>query len=105
MVAGNLLVDISDGHGFFSGTLEDLSKQGLKIDDVPKKLDEKAKQLSLVVSGKGKHFKMNAQLRWALGKTFSKEVGLEIIQAPPGWEEFVMDFKPEDNNMSDIRFL
>jgi len=94
MVVGNLQVDISDGRGFFSGTVEDLSRFGLKLDDIPKRLDETARHLSVVVSGEGKNFKMYARPRWALGKSFSKQVGLEITSAPWGWTEFVMTFEP-----------
>ncbi len=94
MLVGNLHVDISDGQGFFSGTVEDLSRFGLKLDDVPKKLDEKAKHFSVIVSGDGQHFKMSAKPRWAQGKSFSKKVGLEIVNAPWSWTEFVMKFEP-----------
>ncbi len=94
MAVNNLYVDISDGQGFFSGTVEDLSLYGLKLDDVPKKLDEKASNLALIVSGEGKHFKMRARSRWADRKTFSKKVGLEIVNASSGWAEFVMQFEP-----------
>jgi len=94
MTVSNLNVDISDGHGFFSGTVEDLSRIGLQLADIPKKLDEKAKTLSIVVSGKGQHFKMRAKPRWAQGTSFSKKVGLEIVNASWGWTEFVMKFEP-----------
>ena len=99
MVVGNLYVDIGDGQGFFSGTVEDLSRFGLKLDDVPKRLDVKAKNLSVIVSGQGQHFKMRARPRWAQGKSFSKKVGLEIVNAPWGWTEFVMQFEPALNDV------
>jgi len=94
MAVANLHVDISDGQGFFSGTVEDFSRFGMKLDNVPKRLDEKAGNLALVVSGEGKHFKMKARPRWARRKSFSKKVGLEIVNAPWGWAEFVMQFEP-----------
>ncbi len=94
MAVGNLYVDISDGQGFFSGTVKDLSRFGLKLDDVPKKLDEKANYFSVVVSGDGQHFKMRARPRWAHKKSLNKKLGLEIVDAPWGWTEFVMKFEP-----------
>ncbi len=93
-VVGNLQVDISDGQGFFSGTVEDLSRFGLKLNDVHKKLNDRAKNFSLIVSGQGKHFKMSAKPKWTLGQSFSKKIGLEIVKAPLGWAEFVMKFEP-----------
>lgn len=100
LVVGNLYADISDGQGFFSGTVEDFSRFGLKLADVPKKLDEKAKHFSVIVSGDGQHFKMSAKPRWSHGKSLSKKVGLEIINAPLGWTEFVMKSEPA---LTDVR--
>lgn len=94
MVVGNLHADISDGHGFFSGTVEDLSRFGLRLDDVSIRLNDKSKHFSVIVSGLGKHFKMKARPRWASGKSYSKKVGLEIVNAPLGWTEFVMEHEP-----------
>ena len=94
MLVNSLQVDIYDGQGFFSGTVADLSRFGLKLDDVPKKLDEKAKRFSIIVSGHGQHFKMQARSRWVQRKSLSKKVGLEIINAPWGWTEFVMKLEP-----------
>ena len=99
MAVNNLLVDISDGWRVFSGTVSDVSRFGLKIDDVPKKLDERAKKLSLVVSGNGQNFKMKARPRWANRQTISKMIGIEIVNAPWGWTEFVMDFEPESDDV------
>ncbi len=47
----NFNVDISDGLGFFSGTMSDISRFGMKVDHVAKRLDDNAKQLSIVMSG------------------------------------------------------
>ena len=63
MAVNNLLVDISDGWRVFSGTVSDVSRFGLKISDILKKLNDRAKRLSLVVSGKGHNFKMKARPR------------------------------------------
>ena len=94
MPVDSLQVDIYDGKGFFSGTVADLSRFGLQLDDVPKKLDENAKRFSIIVSGHGQHFKMQASPRWVRKKSLSKKVGLGIINASCGWTEFVMKFEP-----------
>lgn len=95
VVADNLHVDISDGQGFFSGTVQDLSRFGMKLDDIHKRFDTQTKHLMVIVSGSdGKHFKMRAKPRWSQKKIFGKKVGLEIIGAPLGWTEFVMEFEP-----------
>lgn len=94
MAVGNLMVDISDGKGFFSGTVGDLSRSGLKLDDLPNRLDTTTKQLSVVVSGQGKHFKMVARPRWKKNRNISNNIGVEILKAPFGWAEFVRNFEP-----------
>lgn len=88
-----MYVDISDGSGFFAGTVGDLSHLGMKVDNIPKRLDDTTKLLSIVVSGKGKHFKMKARPRWAISQPISKSVGIEIVNTPSGWAEFVMKFE------------
>lgn len=98
MKVNNVVVDISDGRGFFSGTVADMSRSGLKLDDIPKSLSEDNSKLSIVVSGDGKHFKMSAKPRWARRKAISKKVGLEIVKAPLGWAEFVMDHQDDSND-------
>ena len=99
MVVGNLRVDISDGSGFFGGTISDLSRFGLKVDNVPKRLDDNAKQLSIIISGKGQNFKVKARPRWTVRQPVSKSVGIEIVHAPFGWTEFVMNLEPDRDDV------
>ena len=95
----NLNVDISDGMGFFTGTISDISRFGLKVENVPKRLNDSVKQLSIVISGKGQHFKVKARPRWTVRQPISKSVGIEIVQAPFGWTEFVMNFEPAKDDV------
>ena len=99
MKINQMSVDISDGNGFFSGEITDVSRFGLKLDSIPLKLDDRAKHLSIVVSGRGKNFKMKARPRWTQKQTYSKNLGVEILNAPYGWTEFVMDFEPEKKDV------
>ncbi len=94
MAVKNLWADVSDGKGFFSGLVTDLSRFGLRMVDLPGKLDNNSQRLSLVVSGHGQNFKMLVRPRWSRKEVNQKCVGVEIINAPWGWTEFVMDFEP-----------
>ena len=94
MEVDNMMVDISDGKGFFTGTVSDLSRFGLLISNIPKKMDEKAEKLSVVITGQGKHFKMKARSRWVAPQALNKKIGVELLNAPWGWTEFVMNFEP-----------
>lgn len=90
----HLLVDISDGRGFFSGTVGDLSRFGLQLTDVPKKLDKESKSLWVMLSDNGKNFKIKVRPRWANSKAIAQNIGAEIVKAPLGWTEFVMQMEP-----------
>jgi len=58
----NLSVDASDGVGFFQGVISDVSRFGVCLTDLPKKLNGKAKIMTVVVNGQGKNSKMSARL-------------------------------------------
>lgn len=103
ITVNNIWADVSDGKGFFSGEVTDLSRFGLRMTDLPEKLDNSSQRLSIVVSGYGKNFKMLVRPRWSQKELNQKSVGVEIINAPWGWTEFVMDFEsPPPANWSEI---
>ena len=89
----NLWADVSDGKGFFSGMVTDLSRFGLRMAELPAKLDNN-QRLSIVISGHGRNFKMLVKPRWAQKGSMEKSVGVEIMNAPWGWTEFVMQMEP-----------
>lgn len=88
------LVNVSDGQKFFSGYADNLSRSGLRLEDIPKKLDHTARRLSVVLSGEDQSFKMLTRPCWTQEERSSKIIGLEIINAPWGWAEFVMAREP-----------
>jgi hypothetical protein len=94
MGIGNLSVDVSDGVGFFPGVVADVSRIGIGMSDLPKRLDGDVKRMTIVVSVPGEHFKMNVRPRWSTKDGVRKSVGVEIMTAPYGWTEFVMNFEP-----------
>lgn len=94
----NLAVDASDGVGFFHGTILDISRFGLAVSDFPKKLDEKTKKMTVVISGRGKNFKMSVRPRWSKVSGAKKSIGTEILNPPWGWTEFVMDVEPKQED-------
>ena len=99
MAVDGLTVDLSDGKGFFNGTVGDLSRFGLLLENVPKRLDEMAPVYSVIVSGRGANFKMTARPRWFIRQSIRKKVGIEILKAPWGWTEFVMQFEPKPDDV------
>jgi hypothetical protein len=93
MTINNLWADVSDGKGFYSGMVTDLSRFGLRLTDLPLRCDT-SQRLSIVVSGQGKNFKMLARPCWTKKDSTQKIVGVEIMNASWGWTEFVMSHEP-----------
>ncbi len=87
-------IDVSDGIGSFPGVVRDVSRFGIGITDLPKRLDTSGKRITIVVMGQGGHFKMRVHPIWSVPDGLRKNVGVEISNAPWGWTEFVMGFEP-----------
>ncbi len=89
-------VDVSDGVGFFSGTVTDISRVGLLLDDISRRFNDQVNNLSIVVSTKGRNFKMLATSKWVDEENYTKRVGIKILNAPWDWTEFVMECEPPE---------
>lgn len=94
----NLFVDASDGVGFFHGVISDASRFGVCVTDLQKKMDGNVKRMTVIVSGQGRHFKMNVRPKWSTYDGISKSIGAEILNAPWGWTEFIMKFEPKEED-------
>ncbi len=92
----DITVDVSDGIGFCSGTASDISKFGLCLTNMAKKLGKDAENLTVVISGKKRVFKMKVKPKWIEEEGLSKKIGAEIENAPWEWTEFVMDLDEEE---------
>ena len=92
----NLSVDVSDGAGFFQGMVSDISRFGMCLTDLPKRVNGDAEKITIVVSRRGIHFRMNVRPRWYTHTDGGarKSFGAEILAAPLGWTEFVMNYEP-----------
>jgi len=98
----DLTVDVSDGVGFCTGSASDISKFGLCLVNMAKKLGKDADQLTVVISGKDRVFKMKVKPRWREDVGMGKKIGAEIEKAPWEWTEFVLDLDDEDGDDEDV---
>ena len=94
-----ICADVSDGVGFFPGMISDVSRSGLCMAELPKRLNDKTRKWIVVVSGPGINFKMAVRPKWATETGLQKMVGVEILNTPWAWTEFVSRFEsePEDD--------
>ena len=98
MIITHIEADISDGKGFFTGIVTDISRFGLSITDIPKRLDQSADIYSVILDGPGTHFKLLARPVWEEDDGVSKTIGAQIENSPWTWTEYVMRQEPEDEN-------
>jgi hypothetical protein len=90
----HLSADVSDGVGLFQGMVSDLSRSGIRITDLPKRLNGNVRKMTIVVSDEKNHFKMAISPRWYSEEGWRKSIGAEIINIPWEWTNFVMSFEP-----------
>lgn len=94
-----MVADISDGRGFFTGTVHDISRFGMALDDISMKIDSHARHLTVIVEGQNGHFKLKITPRWETVAGRQKIIGGQIEQCPFSWTEFVMRFEPEKDDV------
>lgn len=95
MAMSSLDADVSDGKGFFSGVVHDISRFGLSISDLPKRLDSSADIYSIILDGPGTHFKLLARPIWEEDDGIRKTIGVRIENSSWTWTEFVMRHEPD----------
>lgn len=95
-----LQADISDGKGFFTGMVADISRYGMALNEIPVKLDPEADILSVIIEGHGAHFKLLVKQKWEISTTaMHKVIGGQIENSPWDWTEFVILHEPEDDDL------
>lgn len=92
---GNCLADLSDGKGFFSGVIGDVSRQGLLLQEIPKRFDSGTRKLIVVFAVERRNFKIVGAPRWVEDEGMARKMGVEILKAPTGWAEFVAQQEPK----------
>lgn len=94
IIITHIEADISDGRGFYTGTVQDISRFGLSISNIPKRLDTSADIYSVILDGPGTHFKLLARPIWEQEDGMSKTIGAQIENSPWTWTEYVMHHEP-----------
>ena len=86
----NLVANLSNGVDSYSGTVSDVSPAGLLVTDTPQELNNQGEKLSIIISVKGKDFKMAVVPKWVSGNKSKNKMGLAILDAPLDWAGFLM---------------
>ncbi len=98
IVMPNLKVEVASGAEVFSGTVNDVSQDGMLLNNIPQSLNKPNEILSIIVISSGQKFKLFAMPRWISESSLKNEMGVEIIDAPKDWTEFVRTREPKGNH-------
>ena len=91
--------DISDDIGFCSARVRDVSRFGICLSEMPRKLRVKGDTFLLVVSIQGHRFKMYAQHRWVSDQGLDRLLGVEIKNPTLNWTEFVSTMETDKDDV------
>ncbi len=94
-----LEIDISDRIGFSTGILKDISRFGVCITDIPRKLRTENSSFTVVISGKGKRFKLRLMPKWEIQDGLMMVTGTIIDKAPWEWTEMIMRMEPRNEDI------
>lgn len=91
------IADIADGHFVYGGMVEDVSLEGLRLNDLPDKFAVQGKRYSVVVSGgpDSPCYKLKVSPCWRRKNGILVDVGFNIAEAPPGWRTFIQKNLPK----------
>jgi hypothetical protein len=92
-------VDIADRIGFCTGTIKDISRFGVCITDIPRKVRTKNNFISVVISTKDKHFKLQLRPQWEKQEGLTMVTGTIIDEAPLDWTKMIMQLEPQNNDI------
>ena len=94
IVIDDMSIDISDGMGFCSGAVSDISRLGLCLVNLAKRLGKHADAYTVVASREGQNFKFRVKPRWEMVGRLDKKVGVEIDNVPHQWTEYIIALEP-----------
>jgi hypothetical protein len=86
----NLSIDVSDGSNVCRGTVGDISLFGIRINEIPEKLNVKAPIMKVVLSEKNKLFKMDVTPRWHIEEGDKTSMGVKILNTSWSWTDHII---------------
>lgn len=90
---------ISDQAGLCRGILKDISRFGLCITEIPRKLYTDNGLFNVVILGRGYNFKLQLQEKWKTKNELTTMVGAGINDAPWDWTEMTIRQELKNRNI------
>lgn len=95
IVVQGMSIDVSDGMGCCSGEVRDISRLGMCLVDLAKRLGRDTAAYTVVASKEGQNFKFRVRQRWEKAGRLTKDMGVEINEVSEQWTEYVMSLESQ----------
>ena len=87
-------VDISDDIGFCSAGVVNISRAGVCLCEMSRRLRVRDDSFLVIISVQGYRFKTHVWSRWNAEQNMGAVLGVELKNIPWGWTEFVTTLEP-----------
>ena len=88
--AAEMDISISDRIGFSNGIVKDVSRFGVCITDIPRRLQPENDCITVVINNRDKRFKLQLKPQWEKQEGLTIATGTAIDEAPWEWVELIM---------------
>jgi hypothetical protein len=92
-------VNISDDIGFCSASVANISRSGICLFEMSRKLRVKNDNFLIIISVQGVRFKTHAQSRWEIEQRLDTILGVELKNIPWDWTDFVSNLEPAEDDV------
>jgi hypothetical protein len=98
--------DVADGNFVLEGVIDDVSSGGFKMSNLPRNFSASNNNYTMVISGKGKHYRLIVVPCWkkTAADSHSLDVGFKIVQASWEWSEFILNEISPDSLNADFGY-
>ncbi len=90
-------VNISDRFGFSTGTIKDISRFGVCIADLPRKLQTKDNIVVAIISANGQQYKLLLKPQWEKQDGLTIVTGTKIDGVPRDWMQMILQMEQSYN--------
>ncbi len=93
------IADIADGNFIYGGIIDDVSYDGLRLNDLPLRFAVEGRKYCIVISGgpNDEHYKLIVTPCWRRKNGASIDVGFRVGDAPKDWKVLLNSVIPKEN--------
>ena len=86
-----LMSNVFDGKSAVVGIVEDISRTGLRVSNIPASFEDRAETCYMVVNGPKHDFHLVLIPRWSrsTNRGMYKTIGFQVAKAPDNWTQFL----------------